>query len=189
MKLKQTDSCGLISTDAQTHQYHCFWRSKHQTYLIGCQSKQQQKWKYSKISLWEGRRSHTVVKVWWYYNHLDLPDHLRQRQIVFKAPTHKNENDIQTISHRCEVVLLGISCTDDDFFCGGMYNSTGRILRTQTSPSGLGKYASIFNFIITEQLWSFYHSVQNTAFTTTSRPLNNPTITQRLTQNNIEGGC
>lgn len=59
-------------------------------------------------SLWEGWGGNMVVKVKWFYHPEETKDGknlLNLKGALFQS-THVDENDVQTISHKCEVLSI-----------------------------------------------------------------------------------
>ncbi|XP_073996876.1 BAH domain and coiled-coil containing protein winged eye isoform X3 [Rhodnius prolixus] len=59
-------------------------------------------------SLWATKKNSMAVKVSWFYHPeetIGAPDNLPYPGALFKSP-HTDSNDVQTISHRCEVISL-----------------------------------------------------------------------------------
>ncbi|KAJ8332522.1 hypothetical protein SKAU_G00423110 [Synaphobranchus kaupii] len=96
-------------------------------------------------SLWESWTSSMVVKVKWFYHpeETKLGKRHRDGKHALYQSSHEDENDVQTISHRCQVVSQTeyerLSCgrkppadAQDLFYLAGTYDPTsGQLLTTE----------------------------------------------------------
>uniref|UniRef100_H2Z7L1 BAH domain-containing protein n=1 Tax=Ciona savignyi TaxID=51511 RepID=H2Z7L1_CIOSA len=89
-------------------------------------------------SMWESWASTMVVRVRWFYHpeemHKGRKKHLG-KNALFKS-THIDENDVQTISHICQVLSYEefrqrkAPCGKHIYYCAGTYDpSTGQIIK------------------------------------------------------------
>lgn len=97
-------------------------------------------------SLWESWSSSMVVRVKWFYHPEETRLGKRQRdgKNALYQSSHEDENDVQTISHRCQVVSradydhLIRECkpsTNDLFYLAGTYEpTTGQLIGVDGVP-------------------------------------------------------
>ncbi|KAK0076969.1 hypothetical protein PV325_004610 [Microctonus aethiopoides] len=99
-------------------------------------------------SMWETTNSNMVVKVKWFYHPeetVGAPANLKYPGALFESP-HMDENDVQTISHKCEVLplhdytiklekephrYLTIYDHNDIYYLAGYYDPTTYLLTLQ----------------------------------------------------------
>ncbi|KAK0167944.1 hypothetical protein PV327_001793 [Microctonus hyperodae] len=99
-------------------------------------------------SMWETTNSNMVVKVKWFYHPeetVGAPTNLKYPGALFESP-HMDENDVQTISHKCEVLplhdytiklekephrYLTIYDNNDIYYLAGYYDPTTYLLTLQ----------------------------------------------------------
>ncbi|KAL1116151.1 hypothetical protein AAG570_005646 [Ranatra chinensis] len=104
-------------------------------------------------SMWECWGSNMLVKVSWFYHPeetIGCPEHLPYPGALFESP-HNDENDVQTISHKCEVLSLEeykerlVECpqlletvydNNDTYYLAGYYDPTNLTLRLE---QGIGE--------------------------------------------------
>ncbi|XP_043290025.1 uncharacterized protein wge isoform X4 [Venturia canescens] len=99
-------------------------------------------------SMWETSSSNMIVKVKWFYHPeetVGCPPNLKYPGALFESP-HMDENDVQTISHKCEVLKLAdytkklgkephryltIYDNNDIYYLAGYYDPTTYLLNMQ----------------------------------------------------------
>ncbi|XP_015116479.1 uncharacterized protein LOC107040773 isoform X2 [Diachasma alloeum] len=99
-------------------------------------------------SMWETSSSNMIVKVKWFYHPeetVGCPANLKYPGALFESP-HMDENDVQTISHKCEVLplqeyteklgkephrYLTIYDNNDIYYLAGYYDPTTYLLTMQ----------------------------------------------------------
>ncbi|XP_044585672.1 uncharacterized protein LOC123265818 [Cotesia glomerata] len=99
-------------------------------------------------SMWETTSSNMIVKVKWFYHPeetVGCPANLKYPGALFESP-HMDENDVQTISHKCEVLplqdyttklgkephrYLTIYDNNDIYYLAGYYDPTTYLLTLQ----------------------------------------------------------
>ncbi|KAH8292320.1 hypothetical protein KR054_008439 [Drosophila jambulina] len=98
-------------------------------------------------SMWETTTGNKVVRVAWFYHPEETTGcpKLRYPGALFESP-HEDENDVQTISHRCEVLQFGsyfdkfgadskqyqsIYDNNDTYYLAGHYNPRLQVLKLQ----------------------------------------------------------
>ncbi|XP_011310744.1 uncharacterized protein wge isoform X2 [Fopius arisanus] len=99
-------------------------------------------------SMWETSSSNMIVKVKWFYHPeetVGCPSNLKYPGALFESP-HMDENDVQTISHKCEVLplqeyteklgkephrYLTIYDNNDIYYLAGYYDPTTYLLTMQ----------------------------------------------------------
>lgn len=99
-------------------------------------------------SMWETTSSNMIVKVKWFYHPeetVGCPTNLKYPGALFESP-HTDENDVQTISHKCEVLpleqyveklskephrFLTIYDNNDIYYLAGYYDPTTYLLNMQ----------------------------------------------------------
>ncbi|XP_063989724.1 uncharacterized protein LOC135168983 isoform X3 [Diachasmimorpha longicaudata] len=99
-------------------------------------------------SMWETSSSNMIVKVKWFYHPeetVGCPPNLKYPGALFESP-HMDENDVQTISHKCEVLplqeyteklgkephrYLTIYDNNDIYYLAGYYDPTTYLLTMQ----------------------------------------------------------
>ncbi|KAF7995937.1 hypothetical protein HCN44_007044 [Aphidius gifuensis] len=99
-------------------------------------------------SMWETSSSNMIVKVKWFYHPeetVGCPSNLKYPGALFESP-HMDENDVQTISHKCEVLPLSdyteklgkephryltIYDNNDIYYLAGYYDPTTYLLTMQ----------------------------------------------------------
>ncbi|XP_023289035.1 uncharacterized protein LOC105699944 isoform X2 [Orussus abietinus] len=99
-------------------------------------------------SMWETSSSNMIVKVKWFYHPeetVGCPTNLKYPGALFESP-HMDENDVQTISHKCEVLpleayteklgkephrYLTIYDNNDIYYLAGYYDPTTYLLTMQ----------------------------------------------------------
>ncbi|XP_046425397.1 uncharacterized protein LOC124182332 isoform X1 [Neodiprion fabricii] len=99
-------------------------------------------------SMWETSSSNMIVKVKWFYHPeetVGCPTNLKYPGALFESP-HTDENDVQTISHKCEVLplepyaeklskephrYLTIYDNNDIYYLAGYYDPTTYLLNMQ----------------------------------------------------------
>ncbi|XP_070143531.1 protein winged eye isoform X1 [Drosophila kikkawai] len=98
-------------------------------------------------SMWETTTGNKVVRVAWFYHPEETTGcpKLRFPGALFESP-HEDENDVQTISHRCEVLQFGsyfdkfgadskqyqsIYDNNDTYYLAGHYNPRLQVLKLQ----------------------------------------------------------
>ncbi|XP_074094348.1 BAH domain and coiled-coil containing protein winged eye isoform X2 [Cotesia typhae] len=99
-------------------------------------------------SMWETTSSNMIVKVKWFYHPeetVGCPTNLKYPGALFESP-HMDENDVQTISHKCEVLplqdyttklgkephrYLTIYDNNDIYYLAGYYDPTTYLLTLQ----------------------------------------------------------
>ncbi|EDX13968.1 GD18436 [Drosophila simulans] len=98
-------------------------------------------------SMWETTTGNKVVRVAWFYHPEETTGcpKLKFPGALFESP-HEDENDVQTISHRCEVLQFGsyfekfgadskqyqsIYDNNDTYYLAGHYNPRLQVLKLQ----------------------------------------------------------
>ncbi|XP_078611747.1 uncharacterized protein LOC144882081 isoform X11 [Branchiostoma floridae x Branchiostoma japonicum] len=98
-------------------------------------------------NLWESWGGNMVVKVKWFYHPEETIVGRRavDGKMALYQSSHVDENDVQTISHRCEVVSpdeyerkakskRNQDDLDDLYYCGGTYDPTNGALQNVSGP-------------------------------------------------------
>ncbi|XP_065369640.1 protein winged eye isoform X2 [Calliphora vicina] len=98
-------------------------------------------------SMWENSCNNKIVRVRWFYHPEETTGcpNLKYPGALFESP-HEDENDVQTISHRCEVLQFGryynkfgsdskqyqsIYDNNDTYYLAGYYNPRLQVLKLQ----------------------------------------------------------
>ncbi|XP_058130076.1 protein winged eye [Anopheles ziemanni] len=98
-------------------------------------------------SMWETSTNNMVVRVKWFYHPEETQDcpNLKYPGALFQSP-HEDENDVQTISHKCEVLALreytakfgadpkqysSIYDNNDTYYLAGYYDPTVMTIKMQ----------------------------------------------------------
>uniref|UniRef100_A0A182J8R4 Uncharacterized protein n=1 Tax=Anopheles atroparvus TaxID=41427 RepID=A0A182J8R4_ANOAO len=98
-------------------------------------------------SMWETSTNNMVVRVKWFYHPEETQDcpNLKYPGALFQSP-HEDENDVQTISHKCEVLALreytakfgadpkqysSIYDNNDTYYLAGYYDPTVMAIKMQ----------------------------------------------------------
>ncbi|KAI1296906.1 Protein winged eye [Halotydeus destructor] len=102
-------------------------------------------------SMWETSSGNMIVKVRWFYHPEEtksMPPLVDVRGGLFESPAHYDENDVQTISHKCEVLSyaeyqarrkespsLGSDDAHNVYYYGGVYDPlSGKIDLSEDVP-------------------------------------------------------